>query len=146
MLMRNIPTPAHLEIDIDEWMVGQRRLGAVTVSITWRDVEEDPDLITLLAKLPAKHEFIPIKLVNGKTELALKSWRDSSIGKGISIFESARNDFEDWGQVWTDDSRLGGHRRHLTEMVRRYVPDFDELTDKEQVDLLIRTQEKINGV
>jgi hypothetical protein len=31
-------------------------------------------------------------------------------------------------------------------MIRRYVPDFDEYSDKEQVDFIIRTQEKIDAV
>jgi len=144
--MENLPRPAHLEIDIDEWQVGRRNVGAVEASISWRGAEKDPDLAPLLAKLPTKNKFVPIKLADGRTELAPEGWRHLRFGKGPPIVESARTHFEHWGKVWTDSSPLTRDRRRLTKMIVRYIPDFHELADKEQVDLLVRTQDKINSV
>jgi hypothetical protein len=144
--MESLPRPTHLEINIDEWKVGQRKVDAVGVLISWRGAEDDPDLTAMLAKLPAKNKFVPIELVDGRTELAPEHWKHFRFGKGSSFFESARTNFEAWGQVWTGGTSLARDRKRLTNMVLRYVPDFRELTDKEQVDLLVRTQDKLNSI
>jgi hypothetical protein len=145
--MGNLPRPAHLKIRIDEWRVAQGTVEAVEISIAWREASKDPDLASLLAVLPEKHEFVPIELVDGRTELAPEKWKHIRFGKGLPIFESARSYFDEgWGKVWTERTELRNARQRVTDMIRRYVPDFDERSDEEQIDLIVRTQDKLNNI
>ncbi len=142
--MNSLPKPSHLEIRIDEWQVAQGRIDAVGVNLRWRGARDDPALAELLTALPPGEELVPIKLVDGRTELAFKSWKRMRFGKGPPIFESARHHYEGWAGGPAD--RLAQARKRLTNMIRPYVPNFDDYTDEEQVDFIIRTQEKINAV
>jgi len=142
--MRSLPKPAHLEIRIDEWQVAQKNIDAVDVEIRWRGARDDSALAELLAALPRRNEFVPIRLVDGRTELAFKSWQRTRFGKGPPIFEAARSNYEAWAGGATDP--LPTARKYLTEMIQRHVPNFDDHTDKNQVDFIIRTQEEINAV
>jgi hypothetical protein len=143
--MRSLPKPAHLEIQIDEWQVAQKNIDAIHVEIKWRGAHEDSTLEELLASLPPRNELVPIRLLDGRTELAFKGWQRIRFGKGPAIFEAARSNYE----AWAGGSASGGlatTRKNLVDMIRRYVPDFDSYTDKEQVDFIIRTQEEINAI
>jgi hypothetical protein len=42
------------------------------------------------------------------------------------------------------DRRISTHthaRKRVTDLIRRYVPDFDERSDEEQIELIICTQD-----
>jgi hypothetical protein len=142
--MGSLPKPAHLEIRIDEWRVAQQNIDAVDVELEWRGAHKDTALAELLAALPPRTDFVPIRLADGRTELAYAAWKRIRFGRGRWIFELARYDYESWAGGPVD--RLAQDRKRLTEMVRRYIPDFDEYTDKQQVDFLIRTQQKLNTI
>jgi hypothetical protein len=142
--MGSLPKPAHLVISIDEWQVAQGKVDAVDVEIKWRAAHDDSALTKLLAVLPPRNEFVSIGLVDGRTELAFKSWQGIRFGKGPRIFESARSNYEAWAGGPGD--ALPAARKQLTEMFRQYVPNFDNYADREQVDFLIRTQEKVNAI
>jgi hypothetical protein len=142
--MKSLPKPAHLEIRINEWQVAQGRIDAVGVEIRWRGARDDPALAELLAALPPGGELVPIRLVDGRTELALESWKGIRFGKGSPIFEGARHNYAGWVGGPTD--RLAQARKRLTNLIRPYVPNFDDYTDEEQVDFIIRTQNKVNAI
>jgi hypothetical protein len=142
--MKSLPEPTNLEIQIDEWQVAQSKIDAVRVAITWRGARNEPVLARLLAALPPGADLVPIRLVDGRTELAFESWKHIRFGKGQPIFESARHHYE--GYAGGPADRLAQARKRLTDMIRPYVPNFDNYTDKEQADFIIRTQEKINAV
>jgi hypothetical protein len=142
--MGSLPKPAHLEIRIDEWQVAQQNINAVDVEIEWRGAHKETALAELLAALPPRTDFVPIRLADGRTELAYKRWKGTRFGKGRPIFESARQNYEAWAGGPGDP--LAQDRKRLIEMVRPYIPDFDDYTDKKQVDFLIRTQEKVNAI
>ena len=144
--MRNLPKPTHLEIGIDEWQVAQGNIEGVDVTVQWRGVREDPALVDLLAALPPAEPFVPITLVDGRTELAPQRWKSLRFGSGRSFFEAAQRDFEPWGKVWSSPSPLAKARRNVTNMIRRHVPNFDDYTDKEQIDFIVRTQDKVNKI
>jgi hypothetical protein len=142
--MGSLPKPTHLEIRIDEWKVAQQNIDAVDVEIEWRGARKDSALAELLAALPPRNDFVPIRLADGRTELAYEAWKGIRFGKGRPIFELARHDYESWAGGPADS--LAQAWKRLTEMIRPYIPNFDDYTDKEQVDFLIRTQEKINAI
>jgi len=138
-------------IEIDEWQAAQENIEAVSVCVTWRCVDHDPVLAALIAGLPPENYFIPIRLADGRTELAVDhpdprlSWKHLRFGKGPPIFELAKHNYEAWAGEGLG-SRLARDRKQLTDMIRRHVPKFDDYTDKEQVDFIIRTQKKVNAV
>lgn len=154
--MPNLAGPVRLEIEIDEWRAAQEQVEAVYVDIAWRGARDDPALAGLLAGLPSSkvpvHGFgpiglgqlVPIKLLDGRTELAPKTWKGLRFGKGVPIYELARADFGAWsgGNSFLEAAR----KSEIGMMVRRLVPDFDSYTAKEQLDFLIRTQNKIRAV
>lgn len=142
--MGSVPKPTHLAIRIDEWRVAQGKLDAIDTVIEWRGVRDNPALAELLTTLPPREDFVPIKLVDGRTELAFESWKHIRFGKSPPIFESARQHYRDWAGGPAD--RLAQAQRRLADMIRPYVPNFDNYTDKEQVDFLIRTQDKVNAI
>jgi hypothetical protein len=142
--MGSLPKPTHLEIRIDEWQVAQQNIDAVNVELEWRGAHKDTALAELLRALPPRADFVPIRLADGRTELAYAKWKRMRIGKGRPIFELARYDYESWAGGPLDP--LPQNRKRLTEMVRPYIPDFDKYTDKQQVDFLIRTQQKLNAI
>ena len=144
--MKNLPRPVRLEIEIDEWQAAQKKVDAVQILVVWRDARKDPALEALLSEMPVAEKFVPIELVGGRTELAPEEWKHLRFGKGPPIFESARTHFDAWGKVWMDGSPLTHARKYATDLILRYVPNFHDLSDKEQIDLLIRTQEKLNKV
>ena len=142
--MSSLPGPTHLEIRVDEWQVAQEKANAVEVEIRWRGVREDSALAELLAALPPRAGLVPISLVDGRTELAPKEWKGIRFGGGPPIFESARHHYDAWAGGPQD--HLATTRKGLTDMIQRYIPNFDSYTDKEQVGFIIRTQEKINAI
>ena len=149
--MESLPEPNDLMIEIDEWQAAQENIEAVSVCVTWRCVDDDPVLAALIAGLPPENYFIPIRLADGRTELAVDhpdarlSWKHLRFGKGPPIFELAKHNYEAWAGEGLG-SRLARDRKQLTDMIRRHVPKFDDYTDKEQVDFIIRTQKKVNAV
>ncbi len=94
--MSSLPKPTRLEIRVDEWQVAQKKTDAVQVEIGWRDVREDSALADLLAALPPRSNFVPIELVDGRTELAPEGWKHLRFGVGPPVFESARHHYEAW--------------------------------------------------
>jgi hypothetical protein len=141
--MRSLPEPAHLEIGVNEWQVAQGKIDGVWVTVDWRGARHDPHLADLLETLPST-DFVPIRLADGRTKLALEGWKGIRFGKGPTIFESARRQYDYWAGGPAD--RLAQDRERLTNMIRPYVPNFDDYSDEEQVDFIIRTQEKINAI
>src|SRR5215217_3368119 len=142
---------ARLEIKIDEWRAAQELVESVYVHITWRGARDDPALAGLLAGLPSStvsvpgfsvrlslSELVPIKLLDGRTELAPETWKGLRFGRGLPIYKLARTDFGAWsgGNSFLEAAR----RSEIGRMVRRLVPDFDSYTDSQQADFLIRTQ------
>jgi hypothetical protein len=142
--MGSLPKPTHLEIRIDEWQAAQSKPDSVDVVVRWRGVKEDSVFADLLASLPPREELTPIRLIDGRTELAFANWKRHRFGKGPPIFEAARSDYEAWAGGPADS--LATARKNLMDMIRRYVPDFDSYVDKEQVDFIVRTQEKLNAI
>ncbi len=133
-----------MEIEIDEWRAAQEKAEAVSVQVSWREVREDPAIAALFAGLPERGHFVRINLLDGRVTLAPQSWKGLRFGKGPTIYEAARGNFEAWsgGRSFLDEAR----ESDTGKMVRRLVPDFDGYTEKEQADFLIRTQRKIDGV
>jgi hypothetical protein len=142
--MHSLPKPTHLEIRIDEWQVAQGKVDSVKVAATWRGVADNPALTGLLTALPPGTDFVPIRLMDGRTELVPAAWKHIRFGKGRPNFEAARSNFEAWAGGPAD--RVAQDRKHLTYMIRSFVPNFDDYTDKEQVDFIIRTQEKVSAI
>lgn len=142
--MGSVTGPAHLDIEIDEWQAAQEKPEAVSAHFTWRGAREDPVLDALFAGLPAGSGLVRINLLDGRTELAPGAWRGLRFGKGQPIYEAARGNFEAWsgGRSFLEEAR----RSEVGRMIRRLVPDFDDYTDKEQVDFIVRTQDKIDAV
>jgi hypothetical protein len=133
-----------LEIKVDEWHVAQGKADSIEVVVTWRGAAEDPTLANLLAAVPPGGDFVPMKLVDGRTALAPEGWKYLRFGKGPPIFELARSNYEGWAGGPAD--RVAQDRKRLTAMIRPYITNFDDYTDKDQVDFIIRTQAKINAV
>lgn len=48
--------------------------------------------------------------------------------------------------MWSRHSPLAKARKNVTDMIRRHVPRFDDYTDKEQIDFIVRTQDKVNKI
>jgi hypothetical protein len=155
--MESLAGLARLEIEIDEWPAAQELVESVYVHITWRGARDDPALAGLLAGLPSSSvsvpgfsvgfslsELVPIKLLDGRTELAPIAWKGLRFGRGLPIYKLARTDFGAWsgGNSFLEAAR----RSEIGRMVRRLVPDFDSYTDSQQADFLIRTQNKIDAV
>jgi len=142
--MGSVTGPARLDIEIDEWKAAQEKPEAVSAHFTWRGAKEDPVLDALFAGLPAGSGLVRINLLDGRTKLAPRAWKGLRFGKGRPIYESARGNFEAWsgGRSFLEEAR----RSEIGRMIRRLVPDFDGYTDKEQVDFMVRTQDKIDAV
>jgi hypothetical protein len=76
-------------------------------------------------------ELVPIKLLDGRVELAPKSWKSLRFGKGRPIYELAWGDFEAWsgGCAFLNEARLS----EIGKLARRLVPGFDvDTTPKTQ--------------
>lgn len=72
--MKRLPEPIHLEIRIDEWQAAQGKTNAVQTEVDWRRASRDPVVTDVLEALPDKNEFVPIRLSDGRTELAPERW------------------------------------------------------------------------
>jgi hypothetical protein len=145
-MKRSLPKPAHLEIRIDEWQVVQGDPDGIAVVVEWRGARKDPTFAELLAALPPRMELVPIRLPDGRTDVVPKQWNHVRIGGGPPVFKRAQQNWEGWGHdLWSRGSRAKA-RRELTDMIRRYVPNFDDYTDEKQIAFMIRTQKKINEV
>ena len=146
--MRDLPSPSRLEIRIDEWQVARKNPEAIGVVVDWRQIRGDPALAELLAALPPRATFVPMKVVGGSTELVPASWKSLSFGDGSPIFEAARRNYGAWaqGQRWVKVPSVDRAPQYLTGMIRRHVPNFDEYTENEQIDFIVRTQDKIDDI
>ena len=141
-----MPEPAQIELRIDEWLVVQANIDSIQVEITWRRVNAAPGLTKLLAEVPPRADLVRIRLPDGRTDVVPEPWKHVRIGGDPPVFKRAQQNWEGWGQdQWSRGYRAKA-RRELTDMIRRYVPNFDDYTDERQVDFIIRTQEKINKV
>ena len=146
--MRDLPSPSRLEIRIDEWQVARGNPDAIGVVIDWRQARGDSALAELLAALPPRATFVPMKVVGGRTKLVPAGWKSLRFGGGSPIFEAARLDYEAWaqGQRWAKVPSVGRAPQYLTGMIRRHVPNFDDYTEKQQIDFIVRTQDKIDEI
>jgi hypothetical protein len=141
--LKSLPKPAHLEIEIDEWQAARGNIKAVNVRVSWRGARDDPALKPLLAALPPKSGYVPIKLAGGRTELAPESWKGLRFGKGRPIYELARKNYE----AWADGSYFERARESaMVMMIRRLVPNFDDYPIEAQIDFIGRTQIKLDEV
>jgi hypothetical protein len=142
--MKSLPKPVNLEIKIDEWQAAQGNIEAVrVVGLSWREARTDPTLAPLLAALPPTSGFVPIKLSDGRTEMAPRAWKGLRFGKGPPIYESARKHFEAWA---SDDYFERARDSTMVTMIRRLVPNFDDYSREAQIDFIDRTQNKIEKV
>src|SRR5215203_3322691 len=141
--MKRLPKPVNLEIKIDEWQAAQGNIEAVRVGLSWRKARTDPTLEPLLAALPPTPGFVPIKLSDGRTEMAPRAWKGLRFGKGPPIYESARKHFEAWA---SDDYFERARNSTMVTMIRRLIPNFDDYPKKAQIDFIERTQNKIDKV
>ena len=145
-----------MEIKIDEWRAAQEKVTAVSVEINWRIVKEDETLAALFAALPSSAVYVPgfgvvslrglvpMRLLDGRTELAPEGWKGLRFGKGQPIYELARANFEAWSG---GNSFLKAARRsEIGMLARRLVPNFDSYTVEQQWDFLRRTLDKVDGV
>jgi hypothetical protein len=146
--MRDLPNPSRLEIRIDEWQVARGDTDAIDVVVDWRGVRDDPALAELLKALPPRAALVPMRLLDGRTELVPKAWKSLRFGSGPPIFEAARRDYEAWvqGLRWANVPSVDRAPKYLIEMIRRQVPDFDGFAEEEQIDFVVRTQEKIEKI
>jgi len=144
--MGDLPSPRRLEIRIDEWQVARNNPEAIGVVVDWRQLRGDPALAELLAALPPRATFVPMKVVDGRTELVPAGWKSLRFGSGPPIFEAARLNYKAWtqGQRWANVPSVDRAPEYLTEMIRRHVPIFDEYAENEQIDFIVRTQAKID--
>src|SRR5215218_9113757 len=154
--MGSLAKPTHLEISIDEWQAAQEKVGAVNVRVSWRGARNDPILTAVFDGLPSSTlfvrgfpptsilELVPIKLLDGRIELAPKSWKSLRFGKGRPISELAQGDFDAWsgGCSFLDEAR----KSEIGKLVRRHVPGFDGYPVKAQIDFMKRTAEKVEAV
>jgi hypothetical protein len=154
--MGSLAKPTHLEISIDEWQAAQEKVGAVNVRVSWRGARNDPILTAVFDGLPSSTlfvrgfpptsilELVPIKLLDGRVELAPKSWKSLRFGKGRPIYELARGDFEAWsgGCSFLNEARLS----EIGKLARRLVPGFDDYPVKAQIDFMGRTAKKVEAV
>lgn len=154
--MGSAGVPDRISIEIDEWGTAQERIEGVIVQVTWRGARNDPTVAALLAALPSStviipgfphislRKLVPIKLLDGRTELAPESWKGLRFGKGRPIYELARKNFEAWSG---GGSFLEGARRsEIGRMTRRLVPGFDDYSVKDQIDFMKRTVKKVEAV
>lgn len=154
--MGSAARPSRLEIEIDEWGTAQEKVEAVSVDLSWRGAKNDPVLAAVLAALPSStvvvpgfphtslRTLVPIKLLDGRTELVPESWKRLRFGKGRPIYEAAREDFKAWSG---GGSFLEGARRsEIGRMTRRLVPGFDDYSVKDQIDFMKRTLKKVNAI
>ena len=154
--MGSAARPSRLEIEIDEWGTAQEKVGAVAVNLSYRGVKDDPVLAALLAALPSStvvvpgfphtslETLVPIKLLDGRTELAPEGWKHLRFGKGRPIYEAARENFEAWSG---GGSFLEGARRsEIGKMSRRIVPGFDNHSVIDQIDFMKRTVKKVDAI
>jgi hypothetical protein len=154
--MESLAKPARLEISIDEWQAAQEKVGAVNVRASWRGARNDPTLAAVFDGLLSStvfvrgfppislRELVPIKLLDGRLELAPKSWKGLRFGKGPFLYELARGNFEAWsgGCSFLDEAR----KSEIGKLVRRHVPGFDGYPVKAQIDFMKRTVEKVEAV
>ena len=154
--MASAGVPTRIEIEIDEWGTAQERIEGVIVQVTWRGARDDPTVAALLAALPSStvtipgfphtslRRLVPIKLLDGRTELAPERWKILRFGKGRPIYEAARENFEAWSG---GGSCLEGARKsEIGKMTRRLVPGFDGYSVKDQIDFMKRTVKKVEAV
>jgi hypothetical protein len=156
LLMESAAGPDRIEIEINEWEAAQERIEGVLVQVTWRGARDDPNVAALLAALPSSivvipgfpdtslRTLVPIKLLDGRTELAPESWKHLRFGKGRPIYEAARKNFEAWSG---GGSFLEGARKsEVGRMTRRLVPGFDDYPVTDQIDFMKRTVKKVETI
>src|SRR5215218_3062312 len=155
-LMESIARPAHLDVEIHEWRAAQEKVAAVSADASWRGAMNDPTLAAVFDGLPSStvflrgfppislRELVPIKLLDGRLELAPKSWKGLRFGKGPFVYELARGNIEAWsgGCSFLDEAR----KSEIGKLVRRHVPGFDGYPVKAQIDFMKRTAEKVEAV
>jgi hypothetical protein len=124
--MRRLPKTTYIDIQVDEWQVAQGKADSVGVAGAWRGAEDGPTLADLLAALPPGSDFIPLRLADRRTELALEAWKHLRFGKGPPIFEAARQDYDAWASGPTD--RLAEGRERLTKMVLFHLGEQSAVT------------------
>ena len=124
--------------------------------VSWRGARNDPILTAVFDGLPSSTlfvrgfpptnilELVPIKLLDGRVELAPKSWKSLRFGKGRPIYELARGDFEAWsgGCSFLNEARLS----EIGKLASRLVPGFDDYPVKAQIDFMGRTAKKVEAV
>jgi hypothetical protein len=146
--MKSLPKPTHLEIAIDEWKTAQCKLEGVKVSFSWRGDIDEPTVAALVASLPPDPDFVPITLADGRIEWAPGAWKYLRFGKGPPILEAAKHNYEGWAGKGPSSpgARAAQSAEKFTDMIRSFVPDFDNYDKRQQIDYIIRTQNKLAAV
>ena len=146
--MKSLSETAYLEIKVDEWKTAQCKVEGINVRLSWGDDIDEPTVAALVASLPPDPDFVPITLAGGRIEWAPAGWKGLRLGKGSPILEAAKLNYDFWAGKGplSPGARAARSAERFTDMIRPFVPDFDNYDKRQQTDYIIRTQEKIAAV
>src|SRR5919112_1238449 len=143
--MVSVPKPASLEIKgLNNEMRAARAAPhkpLVSVSVQWRDAEQNPTLVSILSDIPLApndHDLEVMRRDDGRYTVIPKSMhylQDSTTGE--SLYDLARRGVF----VVADD-----YVEYGSNFIKQYQPDFDYSASEEHALLLLHTLGRINKV
>jgi hypothetical protein len=146
--MESVAVPRRVEIEIDEPRVARGSVDprSVRVKIEWREAASDHPLISALdaarAELPEPVDLTILKRRDGEVELVPASWKGLRIGEGPPFFDLARRTPGGLG-VFPPAAEACAF---ATELIRRYLTDFDAYPPDEKAAFLMQTVNRLNEV